>query len=102
MCILLVSIRNITYQMNHSHCYDFFFNLKTESKYHILQERQKLEYKARKKRVPRMVESNASQSKVAKKSHKESRLLAGKVSKSTVKLHVTRQLKKTADAMQRK
>lgn len=49
MCILLVSIRNITYQMNHSHCYDFFFNLKTESKYHILQERQKLEYKARKK-----------------------------------------------------
>lgn len=41
-----------------------------------------------------MVESNASQSNVAKKSHKESRLLAGKVSKSTVKLHVTRQLKK--------
>lgn len=41
-----------------------------------------------------MVESNASHSKVAKKSHKESILFAGKVSKGTVKLHVTRQFKK--------
>lgn len=80
----------------------FFFNLKTESKYHILQERQKLEYKARKKECQEWWKAMQARVKWQKNPQRIKTFGRKSVEKHRETTCNSAIKKKTADAMQRK